>query len=183
MLLCLSITSVAYAFLCSTAKGSGYINIGFSTAQVQAICGAPDTINQTKTPPTQTVNVQNWTYAHALVQPYSNPTTPQPINAATRNKPNVTFEVVNNVVSTITVQGQSLPSSNLCRGGMLVKVGDNSQAVLQGCGKPDFTSNTTKTINVAPQNITVWTYNNPNPNGIPLVLQFTNDQLSKLPGK
>jgi hypothetical protein len=183
IILCASllvISQLSYAFYCSTSNGNGYINMGDTPEQVARICGNPDTVNEMQTPTNQDVKLEYWTYTHQPIQARANNNVMVPLNmnaSHTTYPPDVTFLIVNNVVKGITVQGKQVSSSNLCRTGMTIRLGQTAQSILDSCGRADFINTTHQTKQVPPSTITTWTYELVSGT---LVLQFKDGQLSQI---
>lgn len=185
----------AYAYYCSTGQANGFINTGDSMQQVQQACGTPTNVTQPEQPSSIPTDIQQWTYSHqpshistwsagslAVTAMSAAPPSYQPPAATNVTyPPDVTFVVINGKVQSIISEGQQLSSSNLCASGATVQVGQDAQSVLTSCGQPAQITKTQKDIPTQPQTITTWTYDQGDYRP-PLILQFTNGQLTQVTG-
>jgi len=175
LILLLGMSSNTYAYFCSSQKGHGYVNIGDTLQEVQRICGTPDHEVKVASSGEKNLFIQNWTYTHQPIQTRFDSPTPQ---SDTEYPPDVTFQIVNNKVNLISVQGRHVMSSNLCRTGMQVKLGQSAQSVMDSCGRPDFVHSQQQKVKTPQQQIITWTYDAPS--GQPIVFEFTNEKLTKI---
>jgi len=175
VLLILGISSNAYAYFCSSQKGHGYINIGDSMQTVRGACGVPDTVTNKTTGGSKMITVQHWTYTHKPIQTRFDSPLPK---SNTTYPPDVTFQVIDGKVTSIASAGKAHKSSNLCRTGMQISVGQSAQSVIKSCGRPDFVESRQQIDRQPEKQITVWTYKVPS--GSPIVLEFINGQLTKI---
>lgn len=173
--LILGFSSNAFAYYCSSPKGNGYVDLGDSMQTVEKVCGNPDNISQQVIGGPKVQQVQYWTYTH---QPINAQFSAPPPATQMTYPPNVTFTVMNDKVTSITVQGKQVTSSNLCRTGAAIAVGQDAQSVLSSCGQPSMTNTEQQNVSEPLQTTTTWTYNIPNDASI--TLTFLNGELNDI---
>ena len=170
----IGISCNVYAYFCSSSKGHGYINIGDTMQQVQAICGVPDSRNSNDTGGSKLGVIEYWTYTTQPLQTIFGATNPK---NAVNEPPAVTFEIIDNKVVSITTNSKQVQSSSNCTNRKMISVGDSADNLKRQCGSPTVTRTENKVITTPKQKIETWTYNVPS--GASIVLQFTNGVLTK----
>lgn len=132
------LSSVVYAqdfYFCS--QTSNYVYINDSLESVQQNCGKPISTETSEIQPTETREIERWTYNYHP-------------NAALRNgqqkygKDLFIVDFYENQAVKIMVQGQSVQSTNYCSPFTAIKLGDTGPVVYQVCRYPT----TKETINV-----------------------------------
>lgn len=176
ILLVLFSSSIAQAasYYCASSSGNGYINTGYTMAQVQAVCGNPTSNTQQQSPTTVNQQLQSWLYTQRMVSPIND----KSYNYNNQNQGNaLQINLVNNQVTSIVssergnVQSWSCPQGNL-------RIGMSANEALSACGQPTTVNNSTKQVNVPSYTINTWVYQQ-NSYSKPLTLEFQNGILSQ----
>lgn len=139
------------AWVCPT--NFNQIVAGDSIAQVEKMCGKPDSQKTSEKEP----NVpQEWTYY--VTQPLQPGTQPNAPSGSVK----MTIALANDKVVNITAQATSLSSTSLC--GPTISVGDNSDTVKAACGDPGFIQKTQSAAGAKPKEIIEYKYSTAPPN-------------------
>ncbi len=125
-------STTTFAFLCP--KNFNQIDFGYSVAQVEELCGAPDKKEVTDAPDT---SPQEWVYF--LPQSgFANPNG----NAMGTLRTSIALDGEGKVMN-ITINNISVSSMTNC--GTAVSIGDSRQTVESACGKPGVVNKSTPT--------------------------------------
>lgn len=142
-----ALTSLVYSadsFYCP--QNSGYINVGMNQQEVRASCGEPTTLQSGANTVTQQIPVTQLVYSTINAGPvdyyqgiapiysmWSLPSGSQGIN--------LQINLVNNRVSSITLNQEQTNAVSACSGGTF-QIGDDIEAVMNACGSPNVVNDT-----------------------------------------
>lgn len=124
---------------------SGYVNIGMTEDQVVQACGQPLSKQQPNMPVMQKVPATQLIYTalnrgsvypglnSAFYDQWSLPSGTSGIN--------LTIQVINNKVSSVSINGSNTNAMSVC-GGNSIQVGDNVNKIYSACGAPSMVNNT-----------------------------------------
>lgn len=169
---------------------AGYINIGMPVEQVIAACGQPLSKQQMNTPATRKVPVQQVIYNNegdkrafygvwSLPIGNSNTGILQPFGGNSGGGALLQITIMNNKVSSISINGASSNAFSVC-GGVSVEIGDPVAAVYNACGTPSLVNHSY--INQPIPSATkpeIWVYQ-PSPYQPPLSLTFIDGKLQSI---
>ncbi len=166
---------------------SGYIDVGMTEEQVINACGEPLAKERPNKPITQKVPALQLIYTALNSGAYYTGQTAayytQWSLPSGTSGVNVVIEVINNKVSSVTMNGSGIKSLSICNGngsGRGVNVGDDVSVVYMDCGSPQL-SNTTyveQTIKTDKKPV-VWIYQIDEFHD-PMSLTFVNDKLQSI---
>jgi hypothetical protein len=140
-------------------------------------------------------NIEAWTYSNGFLlekmrytlpgpyrqnsyYPHSNTGPSPPVK--TVYPPDVTFRVIDGIVTGINVDGKDLNYSSLCGTGEQVHVGESAAELMRACGRPNYVYNTTEQVDPAIKpEIVTWRYD-VGAGQAPLLLQFTGGILTRI---
>lgn len=136
-------TAMAQPFYCP--ENAGYIDIGMTQDQVITACGQPLSKQQPNTPVTQKVPVQQLIYTAldtGSIYPGLNSAfyDQWSLQSGTTGI-SLQVNVMNNKVSSVSINGNSANSTSLC-GGTSIPIGANVNQVYAACGSPTMVNNT-----------------------------------------
>lgn len=122
----------------------GLIDVGMTMDQVLAACGTPTVRQQSDGVVTQKIPVTQLIYStlnpgavyQGLDPIYTMWSLPSGSNGV-----NFQVNIINNKISSMTMNGSSVNSSTLC-GGTSLQGGDDVSAVYSACGSPSLVNNT-----------------------------------------
>lgn len=129
----------ADTFYCT--KNNQYINTGMTILQVQAACGAPQNTTQSKQSATQKVPVSQLTFnvSTTTTSGYAGTVTPGiqsgTFQVNTGPMSTLIVSVQNDVIKSISLNGQTVQSVSVCGGGSF-GVGDPAENASSSCGAP-----------------------------------------------
>lgn len=140
-----------------------YINVGMTSAQVLAACGAPKYRQTSNDPIVQQIPVTQLIYSNLnqgavyfypglnkVYQMWSLPSGSEGVN--------LQVNVINNKITGMTLNGSGTNAVSVC-GGIGVQVGDPVNAIYAACGSPSLV-NQTYTNQIVPKNAhpELWIY-------------------------
>jgi len=166
---------------------SGYIDVGMTAEQVLNACGQPLAKERLNKPVTQKVPAQQLIYTSINTGAYYTGDTAafytQWSLPSGTSGVNITVQVINNKVSSVTMNGSSINSLSMCNGngsGRGVNVGDDVSAVYTACGSPQMTNNTfIEQVVKTDKKPEVWIYKIDEFHD-PMSLTFVNDKLQSI---
>lgn len=154
----------------------GYINLGMTVDQVQAACGEPAAIQESKRPYMEKVPVQQLMYTNKGTQRVVQ--NPFAVNVGFGGA-DLEVNIVNNKVKSILVNGNNSNAASFCEG-LSIQVGDDAAKVYGSCGTPTIVNNTY--IEEPVRTVTkpvVWIYKQ-GPNEPPVSLTFIDGKLQSI---
>lgn len=175
----ISISSCALAGVQSyyCPENHGYIQLGYTSAQVLAACGKPLSQQDSDEPVMQRVQVKQLIYNNMGTQKvfYGTWAIPTGVTGGTTLQVNL----VDNKVKGITVNGSESNAFSVCQGAN-IQIGDPASVVYGSCGNPaavnDTFINQPVQSNSKPQ---LWIYQ-PTPFQSPITLTFVNGKLQSI---
>jgi hypothetical protein len=167
-LLLLSLFSnITFAWMCP--NNFNQIGVGDSLEQVKAQCGTPVAMTTLEESP----NVpQEWRYYIMVSGTSYLLTYTQSTNNTNQATIKMSIAFVNNRAINITVEAQSLSSTNIC--GPTINVGDTQESIKKSCGDPAFIQKQVND-NVKPTELIELKYTGSSPN----ILIFENGRLKE----
>ncbi|KTD61520.1 DUF2845 domain-containing protein [Legionella spiritensis] len=168
---------------------SGYINVGMTQEQVLNACGQPLSKQESNTPVTEKVPVQQLMYNNqgapkafygvwAIPVGNSNTGFAQPFGSNTGGA-QLQVDITDNKVSGVKINGSDANAFSIC-GGTSIQIGDPASKVYGACGDPSLTNKTfiNKPI-PSTQKPEVWVYQ-PGQYQSPVSLTFVNGKLQSI---
>lgn len=177
----LLLSTPGYAYFCSGNGFNGYINLGDSAAKVAQACGNPSTTAKGGASQKQVATVEYWTYSNEKLFTNTNKATGGVTTVVKRRGPMLVLEITDGKVSQITANGIVTKRAS-CGTGRQITVGARSADILLSCGNPSGRTATHASPNStanAKNKVITWTYDYGQYRA-PLVLEFTNGQLTKI---
>lgn len=125
-------------------EGHSYIQVGMTENQVLAACGQPTSRSKSNQAPTQRVPMKQLIYSSTIPsQPYPGITSdvlnPWSMPSGIHNTYNIQFNIVNNKVKSVQMNGSGTNAMSGCDSGT-VQVGDTEDQVYAACGTPTQTN-------------------------------------------
>lgn len=127
-------------------EGHSFIQVGMTESQVIAACGQPLSRTRSNQQVTIKVPVTQLIYTSTTPTQYypgiaSSDLKQWSLPTGINNLYNIQFDIVNNKVKSVHVNGASTNAMNICNGNS-VQVGDEEAQVYAACGSPNQTNTT-----------------------------------------
>lgn len=138
-------------------NSTNYIQTGDSMASVSSACGQPANTQAIKQPKQQTQKQVQWVYNYR--QSNANQTTNQPGSNQPQyhNSMTVNFSPSNKVTS-ITVNGNPVQSTNYCDPSQNISIGTTNLVVRQLCGQASLIQTVNAKVSTATEKVVKWNY-------------------------